>query len=304
MKIIFMGSPDFALPSLEKLYRSPQEISAIVTGKDKRRGRGSEMTPTAVKARATELQLPIIEVEDLQDPSFIRELEKLQPDLFVVVAFRILPQQILNIPTKGTINLHASLLPKYRGAAPIHWAVMNGETHTGCTVFWVTEKMDTGNIINQHSTFIGKNETTGEVYARLKEQGSNLLAQSVKEIVDGTVTSYKQNDEESTPAPKIFKDDCKVDFNKSALEIHNKIRGLSPLPGAWAELDDLKFNLYKSVIGPSKSVKPGSLHMHENDLLAGCKDGTVVLQTVQIEGKREMSGKEFMNGYHGTGQLY
>ncbi len=286
MKIVFMGSPDFALPILEKLYHSPHEISAVVSGRDKRRRRGSETTPTAVKAKATELQLPVIEADDLHDSTFIRKLEKLQPDLLIVVAFRILPQQILDIPAKGTINLHASLLPKYRGAAPIHWAIMNGETRTGCTVFWVSKKMDTGNIINQLPTSIGNNETTGEVYDRLKEQGSDLLVQSVQEIADGTVTSHMQDDEEATPAPKIFKDDCKVDFHNPAAKVHNKIRGLSPIPTAWAELDDLRFNLYKSAIGPSKSIKPGSLYMHESDLLAGCKDGTVALKRVQIEGKR------------------
>jgi methionyl-tRNA formyltransferase len=304
MNIVFMGSPDFALPSLAKLNQSHQQISAVVSGEDKVRGRGSETSPTAVKAKALELQLPVIEVQNLRDSSFIAKLESLQADLFVVVAFRILPPEILAIPTKGTINLHAALLPKYRGAAPIHWAVISGETQTGCTVFWVTQKMDTGNIISQCSTPIGKNETTGQVYDRLKELGSELLAEAVDSIADGSSTSYEQNDEKATPAPKLFREDCKIDFHQSAQKVHNKIRGLSPAPGAWAELDDLIFNLYQSKIGPDEPIKPGTLSMHDDDLLAGCEEGTIVLETVQLEGKRQMSGRDFMNGYHGTGQLY
>jgi methionyl-tRNA formyltransferase len=304
MKIVFMGSPDFALPGLEKLYYSRHQISAVVSGEDKARGRGSETSPTAVKAKAVDLQLPVIEVHNLQDSSFVNKLESLQADLFVVVAFRILPPEILAIPAKGTINLHASLLPKYRGAAPIHWAVINGEAQTGCTVFWVTQKMDTGNIINQCSSPIGKNETTGQVYDRLKVLGSELLIEAVNSIADGTSTAYEQNDEEATRAPKLFRDDCKIDFHQSAQEVHNKIRGLSPVPGAWAELDDLIFHLYQSKMGPAEPVKPGTLRMHGDDLLAGCEEGTVVLETVQLEGKRQMNGRDFMNGYHGTGQLY
>ncbi|HYW35696.1 MAG TPA: methionyl-tRNA formyltransferase [Balneolaceae bacterium] len=304
MKIVFMGSPDFALPSLEKLHASAHEISAVVSGKDKRRGRRSRPTPTPVKAKARELGLPVIEVEDLTSLSFAEKLKSLSPDLFVVVAFRILPSSVLKIPSIGAINLHASLLPKYRGAAPIHWAVMNGETETGCTIFWLDKNVDTGQIMCQRSTPIGENETTGEVYERLKEMGGELLAEAVESIEDDSFTLRKQNDEEATRAPKIFSEDCKLNFDKPAIQVHNKIRGLSPIPTAWAKLDGLRLNIYRSRVGPDKNLPPGTLRMYKDDLLAGCAEGTVILDTVQLEGKRKMSGKDFMNGYNGPGLLH
>ncbi len=298
-----MGSPDFAIPSLQKLHQSSHQITAVVSGKDKRRGRGSKRSPTPVKARAQELGLPVIEVEDLNSPTFVRQLRDLQADLFVVVAFRILPAAVLDIPFKGSINLHASLLPRYRGAAPIHHAVMNGETRTGCTVFWLDRDVDSGKIISQRSTPIGENETTGEVYDRLKKEGSELLLEAVESIGDGSSSTHKQDEAEATSAPKIFTDDCKIDFHMPARQVHNKIRGLSPFPTAWARLDGLKFNMYRSKTGPQKRLKPGQLQMQDDHLLAGCKEGTVILETVQLEGKRKVSGKEFMNGYSGEGLL-
>ena len=304
MRIVFMGSPDFAIPSLEKLYHSDHEIVSVVSNVDKRRGRGGETSPTAVKKKALKLGLPVIEVDDLGDPSFHRKLEDLDPDLFVVVAFRILPSQVLQIPSRGSINLHASLLPKYRGAAPIHWAIMNGEEKTGCSVFFLEEEVDTGQIIKQSTTEIGPNETTGDVYKRLKELGSKLLVKAVEEIDKNEYSAMPQDDSKATPAPKLYTDDCKIDFDKSAVEVHNKIRGLSPFPTAWAELDDLKFNMYRSEIGPKKDLAPGQLEMQGDDLVVGCKTGTLILREVQLQGKRRMTGKDFMNGYSGIGMLH
>ena len=304
MKIVFMGSPDFAIPSLQLLHNSNHSIAAVVSGKDKRRGRGGETSPTPVKAKALELNLSVIEVEDLSNSAFHSKLKALQADLFVIVAFRILPPAVLEIPSKGAINLHASLLPKYRGAAPIHWAVMNGEKQTGCTTFFLDNKVDTGAIIDQQETPIGENETTGDVYDRLKKIGSKLLFKSVDEIAQGTYSTQKQDEDEATKAPKIYSDDCKIDFNQPAKKVHNKIRGLSPFPTAWAELDDLKFNLYCSKIGPDVSLRSGQLQMPDDDLLAGCNPGTVILEKVQLQGKKRMSGKAFMNGYSGTGWIH
>lgn len=300
-----MGSPDFALPSLEKLHGSAHNILSVVTNIDKRRGRGGDTSPTPVKAKALKLGLPVIEVKKLDDPEFETDLKALDPDLFVIVAFRVLPAGLLEIPEKGSINLHASLLPKYRGAAPIHWAIMNGEEKTGCTVFFLEERVDTGGIIKQRETPIGKNETTGDLYERLKLMGSNLLLDAVDEIADNSYTVRPQDDTEASPAPKLYTDDCKIDFNRSAPEVHNKIRGLSPFPTAWAELDDLKFNMYRSEIGPPDlDLKPGQLEMNGDELVAGCKNGTVLLKEVQLQGKRRMSGKAFMNGYSGIGLLH
>lgn len=285
LDIVFMGSPDFALPSLEKLHASRHNILSVVSNVDKRRGRGGDTSPTPVKARALELGLPVIEVEDLDERKFEADLRALEADLFVVVAFRVLPAGLLEIPEKGSVNLHASLLPKYRGAAPIHWAVMNGEKETGCTIFFLEEKVDTGTIIKQQDTPIGENETTGDLYDRLKVMGADLLLEAVDEIAGGSYRARPQDDSEATPAPKLFTDDCKIDFNRPAREVHNKIRGLSPFPTAWAELDDLKFNIYRSEIGPDLDLKPGLLRMENDELLAGCKDGTVLLKEVQLQGR-------------------
>jgi len=299
-----MGSPDFAIPSMEKLHESDHEILSVVSNVDKRRGRGNRTSPTPVKKRALELELPVICVENLDDPVFYEQLEELNADLFVVVAFRILPPKVLELPAKGSINLHASLLPKYRGAAPIHWAIMNGEEKTGCSIFFLEEKVDTGQIIKQVETEIGPNETTGDVYGRLKEMGSEVLLEAVDAIEQGSYEAVPQNDEKATPAPKLFTDDCKIDFNQPARKVHNKIRGLSPFPTAWAELDDLKFNMYRSEVGPDKKLAPGELEMLGDDLLVGCKQGTLILKEVQLQGKRRMSGKDFMNGYSGIGVLH
>ncbi len=304
MNIIFMGTPDFAVPSLEQLANSTHKIKAVVSGVDKRRGRGNKLSPTAVKAKALALNLPVIEVEDLNSVSFAKDLKELQADLLVVVAFRILPASVLEIPSKGSINLHASLLPKYRGAAPIHWAVMNGEKKTGCTVFFLNEAVDAGEIIGQTSTEIGENETTGDLYDRLKKMGSDVLVKSINEIDQGTFTSARQNEAEVTPAPKLFTEDCRVDFHQESEVVHNKIRGLSPYPTAWAELDDLKFNMYRSRIGADASLEPGELKMKNGKMVVGCEKGSVILEEVQLEGKKKMSGKDFMNGYHGTGVLH
>lgn len=304
MRIVFMGSPDFAIPSLEKLHQSPHEIVSVVSNVDKRRGRRSKPTPTPVKKKALELDLPVIEVEELDDPSFYKKLQVLNADLFVIVAFRILPSKILELPSEGSINLHASLLPKYRGAAPIHWAIMNGEDKTGCTIFFLDEEVDTGQIIKQKETEIGPNETTGDLYDRLKAMGSDLLVEAVDEIDREEYDLTPQNHEKATPAPKLFTDNCKIDFDQPAHKVHNKIRGLSPFPTAWAKLDGLKFNMYRSEIGPNKELAPGQLEMSGDDLLVGCKSGTLRLKEVQLQGKRRMSGKDFMNGYSGTGMLH
>jgi methionyl-tRNA formyltransferase len=303
MRIVFMGSPDFAIPSLVELHKSKHEIVAVVSNVDKRRGRRSKPTPTPVKAKALELELPVIEVEKLDDPSFYRKLKALNADLFVVVAFRVLPAKLLKLPKKGSINLHASLLPKYRGAAPIHWAIMNGEKETGCTIFFLDEKVDTGQIIKAQKIDIGPNETTGDVYERLKILGSDLLVEAVDKIASDRYQAESQDHDKATPAPKLFTEDCKLDFHQPAESVHNKIRGLSPFPTAWAKLDGKKFNIYRSEIGPEKDLAPGQLITEDSQLLVGCNPGTLKLKEVQMEGKRRMKGIDFMNGYSGPGLL-
>lgn len=297
MRIVFMGTPEFALPGLSKLAASKHEIVAVVTNPDKRRGRGGKKSPSEVKKKAEELQLPVITVQDLDDDAFIARLQKLEPDLLVVVAFRILPAKVLAIPKKGAVNLHASLLPKFRGAAPIHHAVMSGEKETGCTVFFIEKDVDTGKIIAKVKTKIEPDETTGELYNRLKELGSDLLLDAVDRIGEGDVNAYPQDHEKATPAPKLYKQDAKLDFTKSSGMVHNKIRGLSPFPAAWCLYDEVKMNIYKSEKGPEMDLSPGKMVFRNGKLLAGCGKGTVILKELQLPGSKIMSAKDFVNGY-------
>ncbi|MDR9416958.1 MAG: methionyl-tRNA formyltransferase [Gracilimonas sp.] len=303
MNIIFMGSPEFAVPSLLQLHKSKHSIKAVVSNKDKRRGRGAKTSPTPVKKTAEELGYPVIEVEDLHSTAFAEALKKYKADLFVVVAFRILPKSILQIPKIGSVNLHASLLPKYRGAAPIHWAVIQGEEKTGCSIFFLDEKVDTGNIILQESTAIGENETTGEVYERLMKMGSSLLVKAVDQIRKESYTLQSQDHHRATPAPKLFKEDCHIDFNLPARQVHNKIRGLSPFPTAWAHWNGQKFNMYRSKVFGYTELEAGELSVIDDKLIAGCKDEAVELVQVQLPGTKKMRGSEFIRGYDISGKL-
>ena len=292
-----MGSPEFAVPCLEKLYNSKHEIIAVVSNPDKRRGRGNQTSPTPVKAKAVELGLKTIDAIDVKSDDFTDQLEALKPDLLVVVAFRILPNKVLEIPVKGSVNLHASILPKYRGAAPIHWAVMNGETETGCTVFFLNEKVDAGHIISRVKTKIGENETTGDIYTRLMSLGSDLLLKAIEKIDSGNVEVAEQDDSEATPAPKLFTEDAKIDFNCTNQEVHNKIRGLNPFPVAWCMYSNEKMNIYSSVVSDQRGLKPGEMKFTDQKLYVGCNDGSIELLELQLPGKKRMSGIDFANGY-------
>ncbi len=296
MNIVFMGSPEFAIPSLEKLHASKHTIKAVVTNVDKRRGRGGNTSPTPVKKKAVELGLPIIEVQDLKSEEFSDTLSELDADLFVVVAFRVLPKHILEIPKIGSVNLHASLLPKYRGAAPIHWAVMHGEEKTGCTIFFLDEKVDTGKIILQQETEIGWEENTGHVYDRLMHLGSDELLKAVDMISSGDYKTFPQNDELATPAPKLFKKQSHVDFKSNADEIHNKIRGLSPFPTAWGILNGEDVKFFKAKVGPYSNIDAGEILVKNGKLLVGCNDGTIELLEIQLPGKKRMEVSQFLKG--------
>jgi len=298
LRIVFMGSPDFAIPSLEALHKSEHEIVAVASNPDKRRGRGGKPQPTAVKKKAIDLDYPTIDVEDPKSDEFAEKLKQLKPDLLVVVAFRILPKDILSIPTIGSINLHASLLPKYRGAAPIHWAIIKGEEETGCSIFFLDEKVDTGEVIAQFKTEIGPLETTGDLYNRLKVRGAELLKESVDQIAEGKTDGRPQNHEQATPAPKLFKENTKIDFNQSVEDVHNLIRGLNPFPTAWCMFGDLKLNIHKAKPGPKTSnAKPGHLVERDNSLYVQCSDGLLELLEVQLPGTKRLSGVDFLNGY-------
>ena len=297
MKIVFMGSPDFAVPTLDRLSESHHEILCVVSGTDKRRKRRGKPVPTAVKKRALELELPTLDVDDVKSDRFEEELKKLDADLFVVVAFKILPPNILEIPEKGSINLHASLLPKYRGAAPIHWAVIRGEKETGCTVFFLEKSVDTGSIIGRVKTSIKPNETTGDLYERLKDLGAELVVDSVDKIAADNVDIIEQNDKEATSAPKLFRENTKLDFDRSAQDVHNKIRGLNPFPKAWCNYNGEKMNVYKSEVVAGYRLEPGELTWGDDKLIVGCGSGAVELKEIQLPGTKKLSGQDFANGY-------
>lgn len=291
------------MPSLEVLHKAGHTISAVVTNTDKRRGRGKEKTATPVKIKALELGLPVLEVDDLKSGAFEDQLRALKPDLLVVVAFRVLPQNILDVPVKGSINLHASLLPKYRGAAPIHWAVINGETETGCTVFFLDEQVDTGNIVSQVKTKIGSDETTGEVYERLMKSGSVQLLEAVNLIASGTYVLLPQNDELATLAPKLNNENIQLDFSEDAAQVHNMIRGLSPVPAARAVWGDKKIKIFKSRVEHSLQALPGELLVKEDRVFAGCGSHSVELLELQLPGKAKITGADFVRGYQPSGKL-
>jgi methionyl-tRNA formyltransferase len=246
MNIVFMGTPDFAVPSLEILLKNGYHPVAVVTAPDKPRGRGQQVSFTPVKDCALQHSLPVLQPATLSDPAFISSLISLHPDLFIVVAFRILPAKVFLIPGKGAFNLHASLLPKYRGAAPINWAIINGEKESGVTTFFLREKVDTGNIILQARIAIHDSMNAGELHDILSEVGAEIVLQSIRLIELGKAAPRVQDDTLSSPAPKIFKDDCRIDWSKSAAKVHNFIRGLSPYPAAWTMHGGTMLKVYKS----------------------------------------------------------
>ncbi len=317
LTIVFMGNPDFSVPSLQRLHESRHKVAAVVTGSDKRRGRGGRRSPSQVKSAASALSLRVIEADNMRSAELHKELKALEPDLLVVVAYKLLPPEVLAIPKIGSLNLHASLLPKYRGAAPIHWALINGETETGCTVFLLDEGMDTGKILGQVKTPVGLLETTGDLYDRLKVTGAALLVRTVDQLADNTATTHIQEDTRATRAPKIQPDTARIDFNRPAIEVHNFIRGMSPFPGAWTKYDDSKLKIYRSepvseevlppegalkqegALKPKSALKPGEAQIIDGKAHAGCGDGTVVLAEVQPEGRKRMSGSDFLNGLGG-----
>ncbi|MEX1211298.1 MAG: methionyl-tRNA formyltransferase [Balneolaceae bacterium] len=298
LRVVFMGSPEFAVPSLEALNDSDHKILKVYSNPDRRRGRGSETQPTAVKAKALELGLPTGDIEETNDPALAAELQKLKPDLLVVVAFRILPDTLLSIPSRGAINLHASLLPRYRGAAPIHWAIRNGEYETGCTVFFLEKEVDTGAVIEQTEVRIDPDETTGELYERLRHVGADLLVESIDQIAAGKVDPAPQESALASEAPKLFRDDAHIEFKEDAEAVYNHIRSMIPHPGAWTLYGNQTVHILRARRGPEIDLMPGELIFAEGRyLLVGCRTGTVEIKDLKLPGKGRISGKDFANSY-------
>lgn len=308
LRIVFMGTPEFAVASLDALVKAGCNIVGVITAPDKPAGRGMKLAESAVKKYAVENNLPVLQPEKLKNPAFIAELQSLNADLQIVVAFRMLPEVVWNMPPMGSVNLHGSLLPQYRGAAPINWAVINGEKETGVTTFKLKHEIDTGDILLQESFAIGENDTAGEVHDTMKEIGANLLVKTVKGLADGSLEEMPQTQPDRPGltglkhAPKIFTETCKIDFNKTVEEVHNLIRGLSPFPGAFTFLNDKMMKIYKSEkeinTGLTGTVRPGE---HRTDgktfLQFACTDGFILVKELQLEGKKRMLTEDFLRGY-------
>jgi methionyl-tRNA formyltransferase len=305
-RIVFMGTPEFAVASLDALVKAGYNVVGVITAPDKPAGRGMKLTESAVKKYATEHDLFVLQPEKLKNPIFLKELIALRADLQIVVAFRMLPEAVWKMPEMGTVNVHGSLLPHYRGAAPINWAVINGEHETGVTTFKLKHEIDTGDILLQESFPIGEDETAGEVHDRMKEIGAQLLLRTVEGLVSGSLQEQPQSEianhqpEILKHAPKIFTDTCKIDFTKTVEEVHNLIRGLSPFPGAFTTFNEKMMKIYKSKkeITTNPPQETGVVETDGKTFLKfACSNGYVQVLELQLEGKKKMLVEDFLRGY-------
>jgi len=299
-RIIFMGTPEFAVASLDAIIQAGYPVVAVITAPDKPAGRGMQLNLSAVKKYALDKGLKILQPEKLKNPQFLEELQILQADLQIVVAFRMLPEQVWNMPPMGTVNLHGSLLPQYRGAAPINWAVINGEKETGVTTFKLQHDIDTGNILLQDRFPIGEKETAGEVHDRMKEIGARLVVKTIEGLVAGTLTEQPQPMNLTLKhAPKIFTDTCRIDWTQNIENIYDLIRGLSPFPAAFTQLDGKLLKIYHS----EKELKtpthePGGYDTDKKTYLRfAAADGYIHVTDIQLEGKKRMPVKDFLMGW-------
>lgn len=321
LQIVFMGTPEFAVASLNKLYESGYNIVGVVTAPDKPAGRGMKLSESAVKKYAAEKNLRILQPVKLKDPDFIEELSSLKADVQVVVAFRMLPEIVWNMPPMGTINLHASLLPQYRGAAPINWAIINGEKETGVTTFKLQQEIDTGNILLQEKIPIAHDETAGSLHDKLMVTGADLLLKTIQQLQARSLKEIPQHSPLTIdhsplaidhspltidhspfhPAPKIFPTDCEINWNQSTYAIYNFIRGLSPYPAAFTFLNGKKLKIFSSAKEPGNDKnKPGAIITdYKSYLKFATSDGYIQLREIQLEGKKRMKIEDFLRGWRG-----
>lgn len=315
IRVVFMGTPEFAVAPLEALIQNNIDVVGVVTVPDKPAGRGMQLQASAVKQSALKHGIPVLQPDKLKNETFLEELAAFKADLFVVVAFRMLPEVVFRMPRLGTFNLHGSLLPQYRGAAPIHWAVINGEHETGVTTFFIDKEIDTGHVIAYAKTPIGSEESTGDVHDRLMQIGADLVVKTVQQIESGTCKTIPQFELTANkilkPAPKIFKEDCKIDWSCSAQNIHNFIRGLSPFPCAFTQYNKgnqvFHLKIFKAALvneyGDNKDKKnnsvvvPGTLSSDGKHLWVQLTDGQLEILELQLQGKKKMSSLEFLKGF-------
>jgi methionyl-tRNA formyltransferase len=297
MNIVFMGTPEFAIPSLVKIVESAHKVIAVVTAPDKERGRGQKVSFTPIKETALQNNIPLIQPVKLKDPSFAEELKKYPADLFVVVAFRILPKEVFSIPPKGSFNLHASLLPKYRGAAPIQWAIINGEKETGVTTFALAEVVDTGNMYLQKKASIDEDDNFGNLHDKLSLIGADAVLETINMIESNNYELLRQDDSHACGAPKITKETGLIVWDKSAEEIHNLVRGLSPSPGAYFFDKEKLLKVYKTKINTEHMLKPGEIWTDKERLVIGCGKDCIEIFEIQQEGRKRLTTAEFLRGY-------
>ncbi len=300
LKIVYMGTPDFAVPSLKILVENGYDIVGVITATDKLGGRGKKkLLESPVKKFALKHNLKVLQPKNLKSPAFQEELRSLKADLQVVVAFRMLPVAVWDMPPIGTINLHGSLLPKYRGAAPINWAVINGEKETGVTTFFLKHEIDTGDILFQEKMDIKENETAGDVHDRMMNLGAQLVLRSVQAIERGDYILKPQPEEEVTKAPKIFHETCQINFDQTVQTVHDFIRGLSPYPAAWTTLDEKELKILKTRARiEAHSLTPGQVLLpSKGKIEIAVKDGFLEVLELQLQGKKRLSTKDFLNGF-------
>lgn len=307
LKIVFFGTPDFAVASLDKLVENGYNISAVVTMPDKQAGRGHHLLQSDVKKYAIEKGLKVLQPEKLKDPKFVSELQAINADLFIVIAFRMLPEVVWAMPRLGTFNLHASLLPKYRGAAPINWAVINGDKETGVTTFFLKHEIDTGDIIEQRKIDIAFTDNVEVVHDKLMNLGADMVIHTVDSIIDGTLKTIPQDDlieqTEMLPAPKIFKETCLIDWNNEALKIYNFVRGLSPYPAAWTSFEkegkEYQIKIFETSLSDklTNGLLPGSILEEKGKLFIACKDVFLEVKSLQLSGKKRMDTDSFLRGF-------
>lgn len=301
-----MGTPDFAVGCLKKLVEEKYSIKAVVSTPDRPAGRGRKLRASAVKAYAEEQGLDILQPENLKDPEFLEKLESYNADLFIVVAFRMLPREVFAMPPKGTFNLHASLLPKYRGAAPINWAIINDEKETGVTTFFLDDNIDTGEILLSRSTAIAEDETVGSLHDSLLEIGSELILETVDKIEDESITPMPQPEIQGiTYAPKLTPENTKIDWTKSGREIELLIRGLSPYPSSWSYMnnndEELKVKIYFAKFTKQEhNDEVGTIKTSKDSILVSVKDGIMEITDIQLPGRRRMQTRDLLNGYSFT----
>ncbi|NCC86973.1 MAG: methionyl-tRNA formyltransferase [Clostridia bacterium] len=299
MKIVFMGTPEFAVPCIKKIISDGHDVLGVFTQPDKPKGRGYTLTPPPVKVTALENNIPVYQPSTLKDGEALNILKTLNPQLIIVVAYgKILPKDILDLPQYGCVNIHASVLPKYRGAAPIQWSVINGDKQTGVTSMYMEQGLDTGDMLITETLEIGENETAGELHDRLSILGADVLSQTIIKIKNGELIRRKQDDNLSTYSPMLDKSLCPINWNESAQTIHNKIRGLSPWPVATANFEDKILKIHSSVLVDGIYSKPGEVILSDNRLIVCCGDGKCIeILQIQAQGSKRMSAQDFLRGH-------